>query len=106
MRQTTAPMIGVALAALAMTAAPASAAPCAAGKLVGQAALTSDWAYDRPGRCREIRPSDLRGPTASHVSRSKIKPIPAGTLPKVPKGFKVTRFFHGSDQPRLIRTAP
>src|SRR3954465_11644780 len=40
------------------------------------------------------------------ISSSQIVPIPAGTLPKVPPGFRVSRFYRGSEQPRLIRAAP
>src|SRR3954471_14319361 len=82
------------------------AATCASGFLEGPAALQSGWGNDGPGVCRRVRPSDIGPPTLSNVSSSQIVPIPAGTLPKVPPGFRVSRFYRGSEQPRLIRAAP
>ena len=97
--------LGIGLAA-AHTDNQAQAAPCAAGFLTGSAALLSDWSDDRPGLCRLLRPADI-GPTGrSTTSYSTIIPAPPNVLPKVPPGFKVSRFHVGADQPRLIRTAP
>lgn len=97
------------LSALLVSAAPTEAAPikrCSAGLLTGSAAVLSDWSDDRPGRCRLIRPRDLGTPGESNASYSRIRPIPEGVLPNVPKGFKVSRFFRAPEAPRLIRTAP
>ncbi|MFL5335301.1 MAG: PQQ-dependent sugar dehydrogenase [Geminicoccaceae bacterium] len=85
---------------------PVLAATCASGFLEGPAALQSGWGNDGPGVCRRVRPSDIGPPTLSNVSSSQIVPIPAGTLPKVPHGFRVSRFYRDSEQPRLIRAAP
>ena len=68
--------------------------------------MLSDWSDDRPGRCRLIRPRDLVAPSESNSNHSRIKPVPEGVLPDVPKGFRVTRFYRGDNKPRLIRTAP
>jgi glucose/arabinose dehydrogenase len=97
------------MAAWALSATAASAAPikrCNAGLLTGSAAVLSDWSDDRPGRCRLIRPRDLGSPSESNASYSRVRPIPDGVLPDVPKGFKVSRFYRSGDAPRLIRTAP
>ena len=98
-------LVPLAAAVLGM-AQPQAAERCYAGTLTGSAAVLSDWSDDRPGLCRLIRPRDLATPGASNTSYSRIVPIPAGVLPKVPEGFRVRQFHRGSEKPRLIRTAP
>jgi glucose/arabinose dehydrogenase len=90
---------------VAVGASPALAA-CASGFFDSPAALQSGWSDDAPGVYRRVRPSDIAPPTPSHTSTSEVVPIPAGSLPKVPLGFQVTRIFHGANPPRLIRAAP
>ena len=98
------------LALLAALTMPVGASPvlaaCASGFLDGSAALRSGWSEDAPGVCRRVRPSDIGPPTRSNTSTAEVVPIPAGTLPKVPPGFQVTRIFRGANPPRLIRAAP
>src|SRR5689334_17257487 len=98
-------VVGIGLAALIGSGA-AAAANCAAGHLTGNAAALSDWSKDSPGLCRSLTPADLPPIGKSNTSRSKIIPVPAGVLPRVPAGFTVARFYRGAAVPRLIRAAP
>jgi glucose/arabinose dehydrogenase len=93
------------LLAISVAPAPAEAA-CAAGRLTGGAAVHSDWADDRPGLCREIRPGDIPGVGPSHSNKANVIRRPRGAWPKVPAGFTVKLFHQGSTPPRVLRTAP
>lgn len=107
MRRGLAAILGATLGLLFTCAtAPALAAACASGLLTGPAALRSDWDDDKPGLCRRLLPANIVRPSASDTSYSNVVPVPAGTLPKVPSGFHVSRFYRGVEKPRLIRTSP
>lgn len=84
----------------------AAAVNCAAGHLTGNAAALSGWSQDSPGLCRSLTPNDLPPIGNSNTSTSKIIPVPAGVLPRVPAGFTVARFYRDATAPRLIRAAP
>ena len=74
------------------------AAPCAAGKLTGAPALSSDWSDDRPGLCREILPGDLPPSSPSNSNFRTVVRQPAGVLPQVPPGFAVRKFYQGATE--------
>ena len=90
-------VLGMAILMLAGLPGPALGGPCAAGFISGSAALLSGWADDKPGLCRQIRPSDIVPPSKSNSNHSQIIPVPAGALPKVPPGFRVSSFHRGPD---------
>ena len=92
--------------AVVLTTGAVQAASCSAGTLTNSAALRSGWSQDQPGLCRRLKPANIVSPGPSNTSFSTIIPAPPNTLPKVPPGFKVSRFHVGANQPRLIRTAP
>jgi len=71
------------------------------------AAAFGDWKQDAPGVRRLIRPADLPQPYASTVKANFAASAarPAGAMPVVPAGFKVTDFAQ-LNKPRLIRVAP
>ena len=75
--------------------------------LTGKAAL-GDWTTDAPGVRRRITIDDLPPPfdTPSANKGPRIVARPEGAWPRVPKGFKVTEFAKGLQQPRVIVTAP
>src|ERR1700704_1841006 len=70
-------------------------------------AAFGDWTTDAPGVRRKITAADLPAPfaTDSDTNRPRVVAPPAGTMPKVPSGFKVERFTSGLDSPRLLRVA-
>lgn len=75
--------------------------------LTGKDAL-GDWTTDAPGVRRKITLDDLAEPfaTPSAKNHPKIVERPEGAWPKAPKGFEVTEFVTGLDQPRVIIRAP
>ena len=75
--------------------------------LTGQAAFT-DAAHESPGIRRHLTVSDLPAPApAESVDNGPtLSPRPANAWPIAPKGFKVTLYATGLDNPRLLRTAP
>ena len=75
--------------------------------LRGQAAYT-DAAHETPGIRRHLTVADLPAPAPEESvdNGPKIVPRPSGVLPIAPKGFKVSLYATGLDNPRLIRVAP
>jgi glucose/arabinose dehydrogenase len=84
------------------------AMPAAASETLTGAAAMGDWHSDAPGVRRLIRPQDLPKPFATQSASNSAQAVerPAGTLPKVPPGFKVGVFAGGLDTPRMVRVAP
>jgi glucose/arabinose dehydrogenase len=72
------------------------------------AAARGDWTTDAPGVRRRLTPADMDKPyeTKSVDNGPRIVPRPAGAMPQVPAGFKVTEFATRLDNPRVIVTAP
>jgi glucose/arabinose dehydrogenase len=81
--------------------------PTRDGALTGEKAL-GDWTTDAPGVRRRITVDDLPEPydTPSVDNGPRIVPRPEGAWPRAPKGFKVTEFAKGLENPRKIVTAP
>jgi glucose/arabinose dehydrogenase len=84
------------------------AAPAGAGVLTGRDAL-GDWTTDAPGVRRKITADDLPPPfdtpsVDNHPGRLVRRPQDA--WPKAPKGFTVSEFATGLNNPRKIVTAP
>ena len=75
--------------------------------LTGQAAFT-DAAHESPGIRRHLTVSDLPAPAPEQSvdNGPKLVPRPDSAWPIAPKGFKVTLYATGLDNPRLLRTAP
>jgi glucose/arabinose dehydrogenase len=75
--------------------------------LTGQAAFT-DAAHESPGIRRHLKAADLPGPAPEQSvdNGPTVVPRPANAWPAAPKGFKVTLYATGLDNPRLLRTAP
>ena len=75
--------------------------------LTGQAAYT-DAAHESPGIRRHLTTADLPAPApAESVDNGPtVSPRPSSAWPVAPKGFKVTLYATGLDNPRLLRTAP
>src|SRR5262245_59162852 len=75
--------------------------------LTGQAA-NSDWTTDAPGVRRKLPPADMPPPyaTLTVTHHPQLVGQPAGAMPQVPVGFRVTRFASNLTNPRMIRTAP
>jgi glucose/arabinose dehydrogenase len=75
--------------------------------LTGQDAL-GDWTTDAPGVRRRITVADLAPPfdTDSANKFPRTAPRPKGAMPRVPKGFRVSEFATGLNNPRKIVTAP
>lgn len=67
-----------------------------------------DWKGDAPGVRRHIRVQDLPEPyaTGAAASRAELKPIPQGSGPKLPAGFKAEKLADKLSTPRVIRVAP
>jgi glucose/arabinose dehydrogenase len=76
--------------------------------LMGKEAL-GDWTTDAPGVRRKITLDDLpppfETPSVDNGPR-RMAPRPEGALPRAPKGFKVSEFASGLNNPRKIITAP
>lgn len=95
-----------ALATLVAGASAFAAGPCKS-PLTGKEAFTN-YTEEHPGVCRQLRVTDLPMPYATPGvdNGADVVPRPANVWPQAPKGFKVTQYYTGLDQPRLIRTAP
>jgi glucose/arabinose dehydrogenase len=78
------------------------------GKLLQGRAAFTDWSADRPGLRRHIRPADLPAANlgASHSNAARITRRAPGQRPVVPRGFEISLFAEGLDNPRQIRAAP
>ena len=82
--------------------------PAARGNvLTGQDAL-GDWTTDAPGVRRKITIEDLAKPfeTPSANNFPRVARRPAGAMPQAPKGFVVSEFATGMQNPRKAVTAP
>jgi glucose/arabinose dehydrogenase len=79
-----------------------------AGRVLAGAAAFGDWHADAPGLWRRIAPSDLPPPgaTPSASNGPRVVARPAGAVPQVPPGFKVSLFASGLNGPRAMRVAP
>ena len=75
--------------------------------LTGQAAFT-DATHESPGTRRHLTVSDLPAPAPEQSvdNGPTLVPRPSSAWPVAPKGFKVTLYATGLDNPRLLRTAP
>ncbi len=75
--------------------------------LTGQDAL-GDWTTDAPGVRRRITVADLAPPFDTPSANNFPRPArrPAGAMPLAPKGFQVSEFATGFNNPRKIVTAP
>lgn len=101
----------VLLLSLSVTSARSTDAPKGAPKqhavLTGQAAFT-DAAHESPGTRRHLTAADLPGPAPEQSvdNGPTVVSRPQTAWPIAPKGFKVTLYATGLDNPRLLRTAP
>jgi glucose/arabinose dehydrogenase len=93
--------------AVATSTARADDAKPTAGLLTGKEAL-GDWTTDAPGVRRKLTLDDLPPPfdTPSAMKFPRPAARPAGAFPVAPKGFKVSEFATGLNNPRKIVTAP
>ena len=68
----------------------------------------TDFLHEQPGTTRKITVADLPQPyqTKSAQNQAHVVPRPADAWPKALPGFKVTLFFSGLQNPRLVRRAP
>jgi glucose/arabinose dehydrogenase len=68
----------------------------------------TDYRFEKPGLFRHIHVSDLPAPApeTSASNGPKVVPRPANAWPQAPKGFTVSLYAEGLQNPRLIRTAP
>jgi glucose/arabinose dehydrogenase len=76
--------------------------------LTGKEAL-GDWTTDAPGVRRKITLDDLPPPFDTRSAQNfprRIVRRPEGAWPLAPKGFKVSEFATGFNNPRKIITAP
>ncbi len=80
----------------------------ASGDVVTGKSAYGSWEQDSPGRKLLIRPSDMPGPMASRPASNApgLVERPSGAMPKVMKGFSVSRFAGGLEEPRVISVAP
>ena len=78
-----------------------------AGLLRGQDAL-GDWTTDAPGVRRRITIDDLAKPFETPSANNFPRPArrPDGAMPRAPKGFAVSEFATGLQNPRKAVTAP
>ena len=85
--------------------AAAAAGAVTAKKAEGDSAA---WTMDKPGDLHHIKPADLVAPfgTESAGNGPKLAARPAGAMPAVPKGFKVSIYAEGLGKPRLPLRAP
>lgn len=101
--------LACALALLPCLAAPAQNTPAAPQHpvLTGQAAFT-DALHESPGTRRHLTVADLPAPAPEQSvdNGPTLVPRPANAWPVAPKGFKVTLYADGLDNPRLLRVAP
>jgi glucose/arabinose dehydrogenase len=75
--------------------------------LTGQDAFTN-YTKEHPGVRRHLTVADLPAPYATKGVDNGAEMVerPSDAWPQAPAGFKVTLYYTGLDQPRLIRTAP
>lgn len=73
--------------------------------LRGNAAF-GGWTKDAPGVRRLFTLDDLPPVSEETMNESKVVPMPAGAMPKVPEGFKAEMVISGLAVPRVIRAAP
>jgi glucose/arabinose dehydrogenase len=75
--------------------------------LTGQNAFT-DYSKEEPGTVRKLTTADLPTPYATKGVDNGAQMVkrPEGAMPKTLPGFKVSLYYTGLDQPRLIRKAP
>src|SRR5277367_4641488 len=75
--------------------------------LTGRDAL-GDWTTDAPGVRRKITINDLAKPFDTPSANNFPKPArrPDGAMPRAPKGFRVSEYATGLNNPRKILTAP
>jgi glucose/arabinose dehydrogenase len=93
--------------ALAVVASAWAGGQQAAPVLTGVEAL-GDWTTDAPGVRRKVTMNDLAKPYDTPSANNFPRPIPrpAGVVPRAPKGFTVSEFQTGLNNPRKIVTAP
>jgi glucose/arabinose dehydrogenase len=97
---------GAALAAMAAAACSQPASPTPATK-AGDVVVFGDWHADAPGVRHHITLADLPPPMVHvGVGQAKVVAPPAGALPKVPAGFKVSLFASGLESPKAMHVAP
>jgi glucose/arabinose dehydrogenase len=75
--------------------------------LTGQDAFTN-YAKEKPGVTRKLTVADLPAPYATKGVDNGADMVkrPEGAIPQAPEGFKVSLYYTGLNQPRLIRKAP
>jgi glucose/arabinose dehydrogenase len=75
--------------------------------LTGQDAFTN-YSKEQPGTIRKLTLADLPAPYATKGvdNGADMEKRPDGAWPQTLPGFKVSMYYTGLDQPRLIRTAP
>ncbi|MGH7939618.1 MAG: PQQ-dependent sugar dehydrogenase [Limisphaerales bacterium] len=68
----------------------------------------NDWQRQAPGVTHHFTLADLPPPFATRSAGNgpQVVPQPDGAEPAVPPGFTAKKFAEGSDNPRLLRTAP
>ena len=68
----------------------------------------TDYRFEKPGTVHHITVKDLPAPfaTPSASGAPKVVPRPEKAWPKAPKGFAVSLYATGLNNPRLMRTAP
>ena len=95
------------LCALVFASARADDAKPSGPVLTGKEAL-GDWTTDAPGIRRKLTLDDLPPPFDTPSAQNFPRPVarPEGAWPHAPKGFKVTEFATGLNNPRKIITAP
>ena len=105
------PYLARCLAVAALGALACSTHPLAAqdsGKvLTGQDAFT-DYSKEKPGVIRKLTVADLPAPYATKGVDNGAPMVdrPEGAIPQAPDGFKVSLYYTGLNQPRLVRKAP
>jgi glucose/arabinose dehydrogenase len=97
----------IALGMLLCTVQPLMAQDSTAKPLTGQDAFT-DYTKEKPGTVRKLTVADLPAPYATKGVDNGAPMVkrPDGAMPQAPNGFKVSLYYTGLDQPRLIRKAP
>src|SRR5580658_4416735 len=75
--------------------------------LTGQDAFTN-YSKEKPGVTRKLTVADLPAPYATKGVDNGADMVkrPEGAMPQAPEGFKVSLYYTGLNQPRLIRKAP
>ncbi len=96
------------LALAALTIAPCFAQTTPQPTPAGQVTSFSGYHSEKAGDEHHITVKDLPAPYATPGvdNGADLIPRPADAWPQAPAGFKVTQYYTGLNQPRLIRTAP